>query len=75
MSNQELKKIREELEKSNERDTQRRSFLNPMYWIGLTFYITGFLICCTIIGIPIGLPMIQGGRAWMYKNYSKNTGL
>jgi len=69
----ELQKIRKELEKSNENNTQRRSLLNPMFWIGLCFYITGFLICLTLIGIPLGLPMIQGGRSWMYKN--NNSGL
>ena len=71
----ELKKIRKELELSNKDTVRRRSLINPMFWIGLSFYILGFLLCLTIVGAILGIPMIQGGKAWMYKNYGKKSGL
>jgi len=67
MEDDQLEELKEALENNND-GTERRSLLNPMYWIGLCFLLTGFLFCLTIIGLPLGIPMIIGGRKWMYKN-------
>ena len=75
MSNEELKKIREELEKSNESNVERRSILNPIAWVGYSFMIVGFLLMITIIGLPLGIACYRGGKSWVYKNYDKNKGL
>lgn len=65
-----LRKMREELEKQNENSVRMRHPLNPLLWVGVTYYMVGFLFCLTIIGIPFGVGMIRGGRSWVYKNTS-----
>jgi len=65
---QRLNQILGEVQKNNASNTQRRSLINPMFWIGACVYLLGFLFCITIIGIPIGGALIIGGKNWMYKN-------
>lgn len=47
---------------------KRRSFVNPLYWVGLTLKMTGVFLCATIVGYPIGIGLIQQGRRWTHKN-------
>lgn len=60
--------IQENTEAIESNATKRRSIVNPLFWIGITAYLLGFLLCITIIGLPIGVGLISSGRKLMYKN-------
>jgi len=72
---EELEKIRKELELSNKDTVRRRGIFNPILWFGVLVMSIGLLLCMTIIGLPIGLPLYQAGKPLVWKNYGKKNGL
>jgi len=46
---------------------QKRSFINPIYWMGICTQICGLLLCVTIIGIPFGIGVYSAGQDMKYK--------
>ncbi|WP_372479694.1 YccF domain-containing protein [Halomicrobium sp. HM KBTZ05] len=43
-------------------------FIFVGWWLGLLWFGAGALACLTIIGIPIGMPMIQRTPEIMFMN-------
>jgi uncharacterized membrane protein YccF (DUF307 family) len=64
---EQLQENQEEMEKI-EKETKTRSVLNPLYWIGVFLITVGILCCLTLIGIPLGWPLITTGKKCMFKN-------
>lgn len=70
-----LQDVVEELQKNNQDTVQRRSVVNPIYWIGLALWLTGILFGITIVGLPVAVVLIRASKPFMYKNYEKQNGL